>query len=53
MLAIEQFSPLYAIIVNTYGGDGMRTFALPDLRGRTALGAGQGPGLSYYPLVMK
>ena len=30
----------------TYGGDGRTTFALPDLRGRTAIGAGQGPGLT-------
>src|SRR5690606_31271829 len=30
--------------------DGVQTFALPDLRGRTAVGAGQGNGLSYYSL---
>jgi microcystin-dependent protein len=29
----------------TYGGDGQNTFALPDLRGRAPLHAGQGPGL--------
>lgn len=31
---------------NIYGGDGKQTFALPDLRGRFAIGAGAGPGLS-------
>ncbi len=34
------------MIGNTYGGNGTITFALPDLRGREAVGAGQGPGLS-------
>jgi microcystin-dependent protein len=31
-----------------YGGNGQTTFALPDLRGRVPIGAGQGPGLSNY-----
>jgi microcystin-dependent protein len=30
----------------TYGGDGRTTFGLPDLRGRSMVGFGQGPGLS-------
>lgn len=29
-----------------YGGNGTTNFALPDLRGRSAVGAGQGPGLT-------
>ncbi len=28
----------------TYGGNGQTTFALPDLRGRTPIHPGQGPG---------
>jgi len=36
---------LFSLLGNTYGGDGRQTFALPDLRGRLAIGAGQG-GLS-------
>ena len=31
-----------------YGGDGVSTFALPDLRGRVPVSSGQGPGLSSY-----
>ena len=31
---------------NRFGGDGKTTFALPDLRGRTAIGSGRGAGLS-------
>lgn len=46
ILAISQFDALFSIVGTTYGGDGRTTFALPDLRGRTAIGAGHGPGLS-------
>jgi len=37
---------LFFLLGTTYGGDGIQTFALPDLRGRAALHFGQGPGLS-------
>lgn len=50
LLPISQFDALFALIGTTYGGDGVSTFALPDLRGRTALGQGSGPGLS--PAIM-
>jgi microcystin-dependent protein len=46
LLPIQQYSALFSIIGATYGGDGKATFALPDLRGRGAIGMGQGPGLS-------
>lgn len=46
LLQIQQYSALFSIIGTTYGGDGKITFALPDLRGRAAIGMGQGPGLS-------
>lgn len=47
---ISQNEALFNLIGTTYGGDGQTTFALPDLRGRTAVGIGQGPGLSAYNL---
>ncbi len=50
LLAISQYSVLFDLIGTTYGGDGQSTFALPDLRGRVPLGAGQGTGLSNYVL---
>ena len=50
LLAIAQYDALFALIGNTYGGDGQNTFALPDLRSRTAVAAGQGSGLSNYAL---
>ncbi len=50
LLPINRYSALFSLLGTTYGGDGRITFALPDLRGRTIIGAGQGPGLSYQVL---
>jgi len=47
-LAISQYPALYQLIGTTYGGDGINTFNLPDLRGRFAIHQGQGNGLSNY-----
>ncbi len=48
LLAISQNTALFSILGTTYGGNGVNTFALPDLRGRAAIGQGQGPGLPPY-----
>lgn len=48
IMAISQNTALFSILGTTYGGNGQTTFALPDLRGRSVKGAGQGPGLSPY-----
>jgi microcystin-dependent protein len=41
------YAALFAALGTTYGaGDGTTTFNLPDLRGRTAIGVGQGSGLT-------
>jgi microcystin-dependent protein len=48
ILPIAQYDALYALIGTTYGGDGQTTFALPDLRGRVIVGAGQAPSLRNY-----
>ena len=50
LLSIAQNTALFSLLGTTYGGDGKSTFALPDLRGRVPLSAGQGPGLSLYDL---
>lgn len=44
---------LYALIGDLYGGDGRTKFNLPNLSGRVAIGAGQGPGLQNYPVAAK
>ena len=49
-LAIAQNQALFALLGTTFGGNGTTTFNLPDLRGRLALGFGQGSGLSPYAL---
>ncbi|GAA0189331.1 tail fiber protein [Fulvivirga kasyanovii] len=46
LLAISQFTAFFSLIGTIYGGDGRTTFAVPDLRGRVAVGSGHGPGLS-------
>jgi microcystin-dependent protein len=38
LLPINQNQALFALIGTIYGGDGRVTFALPDLRGRVAIG---------------
>lgn len=41
------YSSLYSAIGTTWGsGDGVTTFNIPDLRGRTIIGAGTGSGLT-------
>lgn len=46
LLPINQNEALFSILGTTYGGDGVNTFALPDLRGRTPVGVGTGLGLT-------
>lgn len=46
LLPISSNQALFSIIGTVYGGDGRTTFALPDLRGRTPVHAGQGPALT-------
>ncbi|MCG8476543.1 MAG: tail fiber protein [Cytophagales bacterium] len=46
LLSISSNQALFSIIGTTYGGDGRTTMGLPDLRGRSAIHPGTGPGLS-------
>jgi len=50
LLAISRNSALFSILGTTYGGDGITTFALPNLKGRMALGAGNVNANEFYPL---
>lgn len=45
VLSVAQNTALFSLLGATYGGNGSTTFALPDLRGRFPIGAGQGTGL--------
>jgi len=46
LLAISSNSALFSLLGTTFGGDGRTTFALPDLRGRSIVHVGRGPGLN-------
>ncbi len=46
LLSIAQFTAFFSLIGTLYGGDGRTSFGVPDLRGRVAVGAGTGPGLT-------
>jgi microcystin-dependent protein len=48
LLPISQNTALFSLLGTQFGGDGVRTFALPDLRGRVAIQAGQGTGLTNH-----
>ncbi len=50
LLSIGQNSALFSLLGTTFGGDGISTFALPDLRGRVAINQGDQPGLSKYAM---
>lgn len=49
-LSIQQNAALFSLLGTTYGGNGVTTFALPDLRSCVTVGAGQLPGGSTYTL---
>lgn len=50
LLSIAQYEALFTLLGTTYGGDGVNTFGLPDLRGRVPIHAGQSQGTSNYVL---
>jgi microcystin-dependent protein len=47
LLSIAQNSALFSLLGTTFGGDGRTSFGLPDLRGRSQVHVGTGPGLSH------
>ena len=53
LLPISQNSALFSILGTTYGGDGRTTFGLPDMRGRSPVHPGSGPGLPAVSLGQK
>ena len=42
LLSIAQNQALFALLGTTYGGNGISTYALPNLQGRTPVGVGSG-----------
>lgn len=50
VLSINTNQALFALLGTTYGGNGIQTFGLPDLRGRIPVGWGQGVDADNYIL---
>lgn len=50
ILPIAQNTALFSLLGTTYGGNGVNTFALPNLQGRAALHVGTLAGGSVYTL---
>lgn len=47
VLSIAQYSVLFNLIGTTYGGDGVNTFALPNLNGRVPIHTGSNGASTY------
>jgi microcystin-dependent protein len=45
-IAVSQNQALFSLLGVSFGGNGVSTFQLPDLQGRSPVGMGQGLGLS-------
>lgn len=50
LLSISQFQALFALIGCRWGGNCRTDFAVPDMRGRSPVGVGAGPGLT--PIIL-
>lgn len=50
LLSIAQNQALFTLLGTNYGGDGIQTFALPNLQSALPVHQGTGPGLSNYQL---
>ncbi len=48
LLSISSYPALFSILGTYYGGNGISTFALPDMRGRNPVHEGTGPTLPTY-----
>ena len=53
LLAVSEFNALYSLLGCSWGGNCRTSFALPDMRGRSPIGTGQGPGLTDIKLGEK
>jgi microcystin-dependent protein len=48
LLSVNSYQALFSLLGTQYGGDGVNTFGVPDLRSRIPVGMGQGTGLTNY-----
>lgn len=52
-MQVSKYNALFSLLGNTYGGDGVTTFGLPDLRGRVSIAPASGSGLVNHVLGEK
>jgi microcystin-dependent protein len=50
LMSITQNQALFSLIGTAYGGNGISTFALPNLQSSLPVHMGTGPGLSHYAI---
>ena len=50
LLSISQYTALFSILGTSYGGDGVRTFGLPNLQGTVPIGWGSARSGSSYTI---
>ncbi len=50
LLAVQEYQAVFSLLGTNYGGDGRTTFGLPDLRGRSPIGTGNGRSLDQVNL---
>ena len=50
LMSIAQNAALFSLLGTLYGGNGIQTFGLPDLRGRIPIGQGNGRGLPVHSM---
>ena len=53
LISIAQYNALFSLLGTNFGGNGRTSFGLPDLRGRSPAGYGNGPGLNNMILGQK
>jgi microcystin-dependent protein len=53
VLQISQSTALFSLFGTYYGGDGIRSFGLPNMQGNIPISQGQGQGLSQYVIGEK
>ncbi len=53
LINVSSDQALFSLLGTTYGGDGRATFGIPDLRGRSRMGQGSGPGLTQRTMGQK
>lgn len=53
IISVSSNPAVFSLLSTFYGGDGRSSFGLPDLRGRSPISMGQGPGLSNYIIGLR